>query len=149
MYDIVFPNHKEWQKDLESLVANWKYTVLYFYPKDNTPWCSIQAEEFSELIEEFNKKSVEVYWVSKDGIESHKKFIDKKWIKFPLISDPNFELHKKFWAYWEKTMFWKKYNWTIRSVIIVNEKLEIIESFINIKAKWSWQKTLDFINTLL
>lgn len=145
MFDIVYDNLEEWKISLNDILKLNEYTVLYFYPKDNTPWCSIQADEFSNDISKFNEKWIQIIWVSKDWIESHKKFIQNKSIKFPLISDINFDLHKIYWTYWEKSMFWKKYMWTIRSIIILNSKWEIIKDFINTKAKWSSERVLKFI----
>lgn len=148
MYNIVFPDLEVKNDTLENVLSSKNFNVIYFYPKDNTPWCSIQAKEFTELINDFEELNVWVIWVSKDDEQSHKKFIKNKWINFPLLSDKDFELHKKYWAYWEKSIFWKKYMWTMRSVFLVNSKWDIIKSYINIKATGSGKKVLDFIKNM-
>ena len=73
-----------------------KKVVLYFYPKDNTKGCTTEALEFSELKTEFEKENTVVFGVSKDSVESHKKFIEKNSITVDLLSDPDGEIHNKF-----------------------------------------------------
>ena len=84
------------QKRWEEIISHHPKIVLYFYPKDNTPGCSTEAKEFSALAKEFEKLGWKVIGVSKDSIESHKKFKEKLNITIPLISDPDLYLHKNF-----------------------------------------------------
>src|SRR5438445_225594 len=79
-------------------------TVLYFYPKDNTPGCTVEAHEFTKLHDAFKKKGVEVYGVSPDSMESHAKFTKKCEIGVPLISDPDRVLCQAFDVWKEKSM---------------------------------------------
>ncbi|MBS8121583.1 peroxiredoxin [Candidatus Vampirococcus lugosii] len=148
MYNIVFPDLEVKNDTLENVLSSKNFNVIYFYPKDNTPGCSIQAKEFTELINDFEELNVGVIGVSKDDEQSHKKFIKNKGINFPLLSDKDFELHKKYGAYGEKSIFGKKYMGTMRSVFLVNSKGDIIKSYINIKATGSGKKVLDFIKNM-
>ncbi len=124
------------QLDLKTLLSFSEKTLLYFYPKDDTPWCTIENNDFSWLKNDFKKSQITLIWVSKDNIESHKKFIKKYWLKIDLISDPNLILHKEIWAYWEKNNYWKIVNWVIRSSFLLNSSWEILKEYKNIRAKW-------------
>ena len=107
--------------------------VLYFYPKDNTSGCTKEAIEFTELIDEFNKKSVKVFGVSPDSIEKHHKFIENHNLKVTLLSDPENKVSSAYFAYGDKTMYGKVYKGIIRSTFIINEEGIIV--FANDKVK--------------
>lgn len=128
------------------LKKNWK-TILYFYPKDNTPWCSTEATDFNSIREDLNTFWYKIIWVSKDSIESHKKFIENKDLHFSIISDINLDLHKQFWVYWEKNNYWKLVMWIIRSTFLL-DWTNIIKERRNIKAKWHANKVYDFIKNI-
>ena len=72
-----------------------KYVVLYFYPKDDTPGCTIETNEFNKLLPKFKKLECEIYGISKDSIKSHDKFRNKYKIKFDLLSDEELKVLKK------------------------------------------------------
>ena len=84
MFEIIYPNWEVKKVDFED-ICKWKKTILYFYPKDNTPGCTKEAVDFSNLKEEFEKLGYQIIWVSKDSIESHKKFIEKHTLQIPLL----------------------------------------------------------------
>jgi len=86
-----------------------KFLVIYFYPKDNTPGCTNEAKDFSKLYKEFRKLNCEIVGISKDSIESHKKFISKFKIPFQLLSDEKVIVLKKYNAWGEKSMYGKKF----------------------------------------
>ena len=73
-----------------------KYVVLYFYPKDDTPGCTIETNDFNKLYSKFKKLDCEVYGISKDNIKSHDKFREKYKVKFDLLSDEKKEALKAF-----------------------------------------------------
>lgn len=77
-------------------IGKGKWTVLYFYPKDDTPGCTIQAQTFSKLKEEFDKLNVEIIGISKDKDESHIKFLQKHNLKIKLVSDKDGKIAKLF-----------------------------------------------------
>jgi peroxiredoxin Q/BCP len=70
--------------------------VLYFYPKDNTPGCTVQAIDFTDLKDEFSKKGYTIFGVSSQGVESHKKFTDKKDLKIMLLCDEDQKIQNKY-----------------------------------------------------
>ena len=112
-----------------------KKIILYFYPKDNTKGCTLEAIEFSSLKEEFEKQNAIVIGVSKDSLESHKKFKEKNNLNLDLISDESLEILKYFDVWKLKKMCGKEYMGTVRSTFILDDKLNILKEFINVKAK--------------
>jgi peroxiredoxin Q/BCP len=93
--------------------------VLYFYPKDDTPGCTTEAQGFTAAYPEFQKLGVEVVGVSKDSIASHEKFKTKRAICFPLASDEASGVAEAFGAWVEKSMYGKKYMGIDRSTFLV------------------------------
>ena len=136
----------QWEKEGKSLlndIFSWKEkTLLYFYPRDNTPGCTLEAKDFTCLEKEFQKLWIGLLGVSKDTIDSHKKFIADHQITFPLISDENLELHKQFWAYGEKNNYWKIIQGVIRSTFLIDSTWNIIKAWRNVKATGHAEKVL-------
>lgn len=131
-------------KDLEG-----KWTVLYFYPKDNTPGCTLEAIEFSQKKEEFEKLGVEIIGVSKDNIKSHQKFIENQELKINLLSDTEQNLINTFGVLKEKSMFGKKYMGIVRSTFIINPKLEIKHIWLDVKVKGHVEEVLNKVKELV
>lgn len=103
------------------------YTVLYFYPKDNTPGCTVQACSLRDYKEEITKAGAQIIGVSKDGIKSHKNFREKHNLNFELWSDTDTELMKAFGTLVEKSMFGKRYLGTKRSTFLISPEGTIIK----------------------
>jgi len=139
---LIDQNKSEQEILLNDLLKINKKTILYFYPKDNTPWCSIEASDFSKYKKIFNQNWIGVVWVSKDSCQSHTKFIEKQNLSIDLISDQDLELHKKFSVIWEKKMYGKIYEWVIRSTFLLNKDGEKLKERRNVKAKWHVEKVL-------
>lgn len=132
---MVINSKEEKELKLRNLLWN-KKTILFFYPKDDTPGCSVENKDFSCMKSDFEKLWYKLLWVSKDSIESHKKFIEKQWLNLDLISDPNLVLHKELGVYWEKNNYWKIVMGVIRSTFIVDNRWEILNEYRSIRAKW-------------
>ena len=96
-----------------------KWLVLYFYPKDDTPGCTREAQGFSEAAARLSKLGAHVAGVSKDSIKSHCAFRDKYGLKFPLLTDPDLATHTAYGAWGEKTLYGRKFEGTIRSTFLV------------------------------
>ncbi|MCB0308240.1 MAG: thioredoxin-dependent thiol peroxidase [Bdellovibrionales bacterium] len=94
-------------------------SIVYFYPKDDTPGCTKEACAFRDRFSVFKEKGVQIYGVSKDSIDSHLKFKSKYSLPFPLISDPDLSLAKAFGAWGEKNMYGKKSFGILRSTFVV------------------------------
>lgn len=97
-----------------------KTIVLYFYPRDNTPGCTKEACGFRDLNAALKKSGAVVLGVSKDSIESHKKFAHQYKLPFPLLSDPKAEVMKKYGAFGRKVMYGKEVEGTIRSTVVID-----------------------------
>lgn len=95
--------------------------VLYFYPKDDTPGCTIEANEFNGLKKEFEALNCKIFGVSKDSAKSHKAFKEKYCLNFPLLLDEEGELCKAFDVWKEKQMFGKKYMGISRDTFLINK----------------------------
>ena len=112
-----------------------KFLVIYFYPRDNTPGCTNEAKDFSKLYKEFKKLNCEIFGISKDSIESHKKFISKFKIPFQLLSDEKIVALKKYRAWGEKSMYGKKFMGIKRTTVLISPKGKIIKIWNNVKVK--------------
>jgi len=112
-----------------------QYLVIYFYPRDNTPGCTSEAKDFTKLYKEFKKLNCEIFGISKDSVESHKKFISKFNFPFQLLSDEKIVALKKYGAWGEKSMYGKKFMGIKRTTVLINPKGKIIKIWNNVKVK--------------
>jgi peroxiredoxin Q/BCP len=119
-----------------------KKYVVYFYPRDFTPGCTIEADEFSKEYKKFQKLGVEIIGISTDEVESHKKFVDKMGIPYPLLSDTKSEVCKKFGVWGKKQFMGKEYLGVIRSTFLVDEKGKIFKVYPNVKPKGHAEEVL-------
>ena len=106
--------------------------MLYFYPKDDTPGCVGEACDFRDNLEQL---AVPVLGVSADDIASHQGFADKYSLSFPLLSDPESALAKRYGSYGEKNMYGKVFEGILRSSFIINPQGHIAEAMYNVNAK--------------
>ena len=95
-------------------------TVLYFYPKDNTPGCTLEGQQFRDLHAKFKRAGVTVYGVSRDSLRSHERFCEKQSFPFALISDPDKKLCTLFDVMREKNMYGKKVRGIERSTYLID-----------------------------
>ena len=112
-----------------------KNIVIYFYPKDDTPGCTLESRDFNKLNNIFKKKKTLVIGISKDSIESHLKFQSKYKLKFDLLSDEKLSVIKKYGAWGEKTFLGKKYKGVIRSTFLITSKGIICKIWSNVRVK--------------
>jgi peroxiredoxin Q/BCP len=110
-----------------------KTVVLYFYPKDDTPGCTREAEAFRDALPKIKKKGGVVYGVSKDSIARHCKFRDKYGLTFPLLSDETGKVIEAYGAWGEKTLYGKKSMGIIRSTVIISPDGKIKKHFPKVK----------------
>jgi len=135
-------NHDPQTVEFNELLKRNEKTIIYFYPKDNTSWCTIEAKDFSDEYITFLKNGIWIYGISKDTDGSHCNFISKNNLSIPLISDPEFTLHKKFGARGEKNMYGKIVQWTMRSTFLLDQKGEIVKEWKNVKAAGHVEKLI-------
>jgi len=110
-----------------------KYVVLYFYPRDDTPECTKEAKDFTELKPEFDKLNTIIIGVSTDTLEAHNKFIFKHNLNLELLSDTNKTLCEFFDVWVEKNMYGKKYMGIERSTFLINPSGEILHEWRKVK----------------
>ena len=128
---------------LKSKDFNGKYIVIYFYPKDSTPGCTKEGEDFRDLHREFIKSNSEIYGVSRDSIASHQKFKAKYKFTFHLIADEDESLCKIFDVIKEKNMYGRKYMGIERSTFLINDKGQLLSEWRKVKVKGHAQEVLD------
>lgn len=122
-----------------------KNIVLYFYPKDDTPGCTLEGHEFSALIPKFSAKNTVVFGVSKDSVESHNKFVCKYNYKVELLSDQKGQLCDFFDVIKEKNMYGKKYMGIERSTFVIDGTGKITKEFRKVSAPGHAQFVLEQI----
>ena len=120
--------------------------VVYFYPKDNTPGCTLETRDFSKLYSKFRALKYEVVGISKDNMESHLKFKRKFQVPFQLLSDEKIQVQKKYGVWGSKSFMGKKFMGTIRSTILVNKGI-IIKTWTNVRVKDHAKEVLNFIKS--
>ncbi len=109
--------------------------VLYFYPKDNTPGCTAQACNLRDNYAVLQKAGYQVIGVSSDDAKSHRKFIDKYELPFPLLADSDKKVHELYGTWAEKKNFGKVYLGTVRTTFIINEEGIILDIITKVKTK--------------
>ncbi len=117
--------------------------VLYFYPKDDTPGCTTEAQEFRDLMGEFKELGVAVFGISPDGVESHCKFIGKQGLTFPLLADLDHKVAGKFGLWVEKSMYGKKYWGVQRATFLIDKSGKIAFAWPKVSPKGHAQEVLD------
>ena len=126
-----------------------KWVVLYFYPKDNTPGCTTEACNFRDERDEIEDKSgAAVVGISKDSVESHKKFVSRHHLNFTLLSDPD---HKVIEAYdsWGKHKFLgKEFTGTLRNTFIINPSGKIVKEYLGVNPKSHAKQILEDLQQL-
>jgi len=120
-----------------------KKCVIYFYPKDFTPGCTVEADEFSRDHKKFQKAGIEIIGISKDDVESHKKFCEKMKIPYTLLADTKTEVSKLFGVWGKKNFMGKEYMGIKRSTFLVNEDGKIFKVFEKVKPKGHSKEVLE------
>ena len=134
------------EKEFSLAVFKGKKIVLYFYPKDNTSVCTQEACDFRDNMNRLVKYAT-VIGVSPDSIKSHIKFKEKQILNFILLSDPEHTLSMAFNVWKEKSMYGRKYMCIERSTFILDEDLNIIKEWRNVKVKGHVNNIIDYFNT--
>lgn len=125
-----------------------KNVILYFYPKDNTPGCSLEAKLFEDYKDDFEELNTVILGVSKDSIKSHMKFRDKLNISFALLSDEQKELCDYYGVMKLKKFMGKEYHGVERSTFIIDKEGRLIKEYRNVKVKNHIEDVMSFINEI-
>ena len=122
--------------------------VLYFYPKDNTPGCTTEGQQFRDLYPQFQKAGAVVAGVSRDSIKSHEGFKTKMAFPFPLISDPEETLCNQFGVIKMKNMYGKQVRGIERSTFLIDAKGNLVREWRGVKVPGHAQEVLDAVKAL-
>lgn len=109
-----------------------KKVLVYFYPKDMTAGCTVQAEGLRDAMDNFSGLDVQVFGISKDTVASHKKFVEKHHLNFPLLADPETKVIQAYGVWKEKSMFGKKYMGIQRDSFLIDEEGKLIKHFVKV-----------------
>jgi peroxiredoxin Q/BCP len=120
-----------------------KRVVLYFYPRDNTPGCTVEAQEFQKALPKLKKLNAVVLGISRDSLASHCKFRDKFELSFPLLSDPDHKVLEAYGAWGEKTLYGKKSLGIIRSTVLIDEQGKVAQVFPSVRVKGHVEAVLE------
>ena len=112
-----------------------RYVVIYFYPKDDTPGCTIETNDFNKLLPKFKKLNCEIFGISKDNLKSHDKFREKFNVKFNLLSDEKIKVLKKYKVWSKKKFMGREYMGVTRSTFLIDKKGKILKIWDNVKVK--------------
>ena len=122
--------------------------VLYFYPKDDTPGCTIEGNDFAALNDSFTNQNTLIYGVSRDSISSHEKFKEKFSFSFELISDEDEALCNQFEVIKLKKLYGKEYMGIVRSTFVISPSGEILKNWDNVKIDGHAEEVLEFVSDL-
>ena len=138
-FDI--PNQDGNMIKLDDLLDKW--SVIYFYPRDDTPGCTIEAKEFTELSSKFEEQGAIIYEVSPDTEVKHCKFIEKHGLKVELLADTESTMLADYGVWQEKQMYGKTYMGVVRTTYLVNPDGKIAEAWPKVKAKGHAEAVLE------
>ena len=126
-----------------------KYVVIYFYPKDDTPGCTIETNDFNKLLSKFKKLECEVFGISKDNLKSHDKFRDKYKIKFDLLADEEIKVLKKYKVWAKKKFMGREFMGIVRTTFLIDKKGKIIKIWNNVKVKDHAKEVLETLQNIV
>ncbi len=140
------PDQNGVERTLEEFAGKW--VVLYFYPRDNTPGCTIEANEFTASCKDFDKRGAVIIGLSPDSPQSHCGFIEKQKINFLLLSDPDHTLLKKYGGWGKKMMYGKEVEGVIRSTVLIDPSGRIAHHWPKVKAEGHAKEVLATLKSL-
>ena len=120
-----------------------KNLILFFYPKDNTPGCTLEGQDFRDNHKKFLKLNAEILGVSRDSIKSHENFKEKQNFPFQLLSDSDEKMCNAFDVMREKSMYGKKYIGVDRSTFLINAEGIVLREWRSVKVKGHVEEVLD------
>lgn len=124
------------------------YTVLYFYPKDDTPGCTLEAKEFSSSLPKFKARNVTVVGISGGSEKTKQSFCKKYSLKVPLVSDPTFKVAKSYGAYGTKQFMGRAFQGIFRKTFLIDKKGKIVRVFGTVKPEGHASEVLEVIDAL-
>ena len=146
-YNFTLPSTNKKNYSLTDSIG--KYVVLYFYPKDDTPGCTIETNDFNKLLSKFKKLDCEVYGISKDSLKSHDKFKEKYKIKFDLLADEEIKVLKKYKVWGKKKFMGREFMGIIRTTYLIDKKGRTLNVWNNVKVKDHAKEVLETLKSIV
>ena len=146
-YNFTLPSTNKKNYSLTDSIG--KYVVLYFYPKDDTPGCTIETNDFNKLLSKFKKLDCEVYGISKDSLKSHDKFKEKYKIKFNLLADEDIKVLKKYKVWGKKKFMGREFMGIIRTTYLIDKNGRILNVWNNVKVKDHAKEVLETLKSIV
>ncbi len=125
-----------------------KNLVLYFYPKDSTPGCTLEGQDFRDNLARFKRQKTVVFGVSRDSLSSHERFREKQGFQFDLLSDPDEKLCRLFDVIREKNMYGRKVMGIERSTFLIDQQGVLRQEWRKVRVKGHIAEVLDAVKTL-
>ena len=145
--NLILPSTSNNNYSLKDSIGN--YVVIYFYPKDDTPGCTIETNDFNKMLLKFKKLDCEIYGISKDSLKSHNKFRDKYKIKFDLLADQELKVLKKYKVWGKKKFMGREFMGINRTTFLINKKGKIIKIWENVKVKDHAKEVFETLKTII
>ena len=145
--NLILPSTSNNNYSLKDSIGN--YVVIYFYPKDDTPGCTIETNDFNKMLLKFKKLDCEIYGISKDSLKSHDKFRDKYEIKFDLLADQELKVLKKYKVWGKKKFMGREFMGINRTTFLINKKGKIIKIWENVKVKDHANEVFETLKTII
>ena len=134
--------------NLSEIISQGEGVILYFYPRDNTPGCTIETNDFNKFLSKFKKLECQVYGISKDNLKSHDKFRDKYKIKFNLLADEELTVLKKYKVWGKKKFMGREFMGIFRTTFLIDKKGKIIKIWDNVKVKDHVKEVLETLKNI-
>ena len=125
-----------------------KKVILYFYPKDSTPGCTTEGQNFRDLYKQFKKEGTLIFGLSRESLKSHENFKTMQSFPFELISDPDEKICNQYGVIKEKSMYGRKYMGIERSTFLIDGKGKLVKEWRKVKVTGHAQEVLDTIKAM-
>jgi thioredoxin-dependent peroxiredoxin len=125
-----------------------RVVVLYFYPKDSTPGCTLEARDFQAALPELDRLGAAVLGVSRDSIASHQRFASKQELSFPLLSDPGGEMIASYGAWGKKSLYGREFEGILRTTVVIDGDGEVARVFPKVRVKGHVDEVLAIVRGL-
>ena len=145
--NITLPSTSKYKYSLKDSFG--KYIVIYFYPKDDTPGCTIETNDFNKMLSKFKRLDCEIYGISKDSLKSHDKFREKYKIKFDLLSDEDLKVLKKYKVWGKKKFMGREYMGINRTTFLIDKKGKIIKIWENVKVNDHAKEVFETLKSII
>lgn len=144
--DFSLPDQTGIFHTLSDSAGTWR--IIYFYPKDDTPNCTTEACNFRDNMSVLKEQGIVVYGISRDTVRSHKKFVDKFSLNFPLLSDPTTETLKAYGAWGPRKFMGREFLGTLRKTFLINPKGEIVKEYFGMELETQAEDIIKHIRSL-